>query len=230
MNGIWVWTVPFTRTYTFVVTGSPNGASRPAVVTATCPINAGTYVYMIIGQQQTATGGTNGSGGTFVFIGTQTLFTSYTSLVNNGTVQTPLIAAGGAANLGAGAGNPSASLTSSGNVGSGNVAGGANGANGSGLGGIGVLNLLSASGLVGSCVGGGTAASGVTYGGGGGYSGGGGSTNGLQGPGGGGSEVLAGSAITGVRGLAVKGTVTLATLATSTSSGYSLTNGSVVIS
>jgi len=225
MNGIWIWTVPFTRTYKFVVTGAPNGSVQPAIVTATCPLTAGTYVYIIIGQQGSATGSSNGSGGTFVFIGTQTLFTSYTSLVTGGAVQTPLIAAGGAAGGGAGGGNPSASLTSSGNTGASSIAGGASGANGSGTqGGIGVLNLLSSTGPVGACFGGGTAASGVTNGGGGGYSGGGASGAGYQGAGGGGSEVLVGTAVAGARGQAVKGTVVLATAA-----GYTLKNGSVVI-
>ena len=228
MNGIWVWTAPFTRTYTFTVTGSPNGTGKPAVVTATCPINAGTYVYMIIGQTAASTG--MGSGGTFVFIGTQTLFTSYTSLVNSGTVQTPLIAAGGCG--GGGGGN--ASLTSSGasGPGGGAPAGGTSGSNGvssSGGGGVGVLNLLSASGPVGSSVGGAGAGSGTWAGGGGGYSGGGGSIA-FNSGGGGGSEVVPGNAVSGARGQAVKVSVTLATLATSTSSGYSLTNGSVVIS
>ena len=256
MNGIWVWKVPFTKTYRFVVTGAAGGApgtgpsGQPAIVTADCPINAGTYVYMIIGQTPSASGTSGvGGGGTFVFVGTQTVFTSIGSLFTFGS--TSSVTSSGLAIIAAGGGGggdavsdilSNASVTSSGNAGaygyvSGQgAAGGTNGAvgsNGNGYGGSSICNLGSTSGggITNSnnnnrSVGGGAGAA-TGCGGGGGYSGGGGGTrganNGIYGPGGGGgSEVVPGTAVNGARGQAVKVSVSIA-------SNYVRTNGSVVI-
>lgn len=256
MHGIWVWKVPFTKTYRFVVTGATGGApatgpsGQPAIVTADCPINAGTYVYMIIGQTPLASGTSGvGGGGTFVFVGTQTVFTSIGSLFTFGNISSvtsiglAIIAAGGG-----GGGDrvadilSDASLTSSGNAGAyGTVSGqggaggtnGAGGSNGNGYGGSSICNLGSTNGggitynsVNNRSVGGG-GGTGTGCGGGGGYSGGGGGTrganNGMYGPGGGGgSEVVPGTAVNGARGQAVKVSVSIA-------SNYVRTNGSVVI-
>ena len=259
MHGIWVWRVPYTRTYTFTVTGAAGGTlsigvdgGKPAIVTATCPINAGTYVYMIIGQTEKATGTSmNGGGGTFVFVGTQTLFTSIGSLFTFGTPSSvtssglAIIAAGG----GGGGIDTIGKLSNANTIGDGNA--GSSGTSGSGGGGAGGKNCNngttstgwagSGAGFLGSTtgggityssslnknVGGGGGGSGFGYGGGGGYSGGGGgnkpSTN-IYGPGGGGgSEVVPGNAVSGARGQAVKVSVTIA-------SSYIYTNGSIVIS
>jgi hypothetical protein len=257
MNGIWVWKVPYTRTYRFVVTGATGGAptnppaGQPAIVTADCPINAGTYVYMIIGQTAAAAGTSGyGGGGTFVFIGSQTVFTSIGSLFTFGNISS--VTSTGLAIIAAGGGGggdrvadilSNASTTSSGNAGAyGTVSGqggaggtnGAGGSNGNGYGGSGICTLGSTNGggityNSANCrVIGGGGGTGTGCGGGGGYSGGGGGTRGanggMYGPGGGGgSEVVAGTAVAGVRGQAVKVNVSIA-------SNYLRTNGSVVIS
>jgi hypothetical protein len=256
MNGIWVWKVPFTKTYRFVVTGATGGApttgnsGQPAIVTADCPINAGTYVYMIIGQTPLASGTSGvGGGGTFVFVGTQTVFISIASLFTYNTQSS--VTSSGLAIIAAGGGGggdrvadilSDASLTSSGNAGAyGTVsgeggAGGTNGAvgsNGNGYGGCSICVLGTTSGGItynnnnNRSVGGG-GGTGTGCGGGGGYSGGGGGTRGasggMYGPGGGGgSEVVPGTAVNGARGQAVKVSVSIAY-------NYVRTNGSVVIS
>jgi hypothetical protein len=83
-SGVQVWTVPITRSYTFVVTGASGQGAGPtggtpnyisggygAVVTATISLTQGQTVYCVVGQTLTTYGGSYGvgGGGSFVLIG-----------------------------------------------------------------------------------------------------------------------------------------------------------------
>lgn len=103
LGGIQFWTVPYTKTYTFVVAGA--GSDNPmslnaittgkgVVLTASRALTAGTVVAILVGQMGllgAAGGGCGGSGGTFV-----ATVTAYGNL--SGAVL--LFAAGGAGGVG----------------------------------------------------------------------------------------------------------------------------------
>ena len=212
MTGVWVWRVPATRTYQFVVTGANGGSNasgtggpgKGATVTATYNIPINTYVYMVVGQGA----GNSAGGGSFVFVGTTTLIASTTSLSKT---TMPLIVAGGGSTYGSGA-----SLTSAGSNGSGSVAGiggtnGGDGGNGGGGGNGGYgINTLITSGFAAKSTFGGGASGGAPGGGAGGYSGGGGGTT-TNGGGGGGS--FSGN------GMTLIGSIALSSVATDSASG-----------
>ena len=200
-NGIQLWTVPVTGTYTFTALGaadfSTGGKGRSIQLTTT--LIKGEVIRILVGQQGggNAFGQSGGGGGTFVVRDTQT----------------PIIVAGGGGGKGyAGAGsNTNASLSTSGNNSSTGGAGGTNGqggvgsddgggggmfGNGSGNGSEGGLSFINGgSGGIGTNdgtpvdggFGGGGGGNGADGGGGGGgYSGGGGGGSGGSSIGGGG--------------------------------------------
>lgn len=123
-NGIQIWTVPTTGSYTFVIAGAVGGGSsnttKAAIETATLSLTQGDTISVLVGQMG-VTGTANsltagGGGGTFVAKGS-----------------TALLVAGGSGGQGDGGQGTDASLTTSGYAGAGS--GGSAGTNGGGGGG-----------------------------------------------------------------------------------------------
>ena len=224
MAGVWVWRVPISRTYQFVVTGAnggpgPSGTTfgRGAIITAQYYIPINTYVYMAVGQ---GAGVDWGGGGSFVFVGTTAQITSTTNL----STSMPFIAAGGGGGAGTNTSLTDATITTTGNTGQGGSTGGTNGGNGSRpvnlpYPGLGILSLITNGfgGGTGCFGGGGGGYSNFVGGGGGGYSGGGAGNSFLDynsGGGGGGSTT---------------GRMTLVGSITINTTGTVGANGSIVI-
>ena len=190
-NGIQLWTVPATGTYTIRAVGAAGGTigtfGRGRDIQTSTVLTKGEVIKILVGQKGTYNSNGSGGGGTFVVRG----------------IQTPIIVAGGGGGRG---GNPAleyinsnASSATSGNKGgdgsgTNNGAGGIDGAGGSaaaiyaagggGLLGAGGDSSLSIGGA--SFISGGAGGTGNASGGNGGFGGGGGSDNGGGGGGGGG--------------------------------------------